>query len=186
MLETKSSLKQIVEKRKNLREQSAEAYDDPEDFVLFCYVTKNPQAYGSILEKRIREKNGMTKVDPSEERGDAIDVDGNYKEIKCSLSGDGVFNAVQIRPHHNIYSCLMFFFEINESNDVVSHFFEIPESDLLKFPGISIAHGTKQNKNSKTEYRITFDKAKSDKNANTVAAKAWRKLQEYRITNKSF
>jgi hypothetical protein len=184
MLTSKADLKQLVRTRKLVREQAETSYEDPEDFIFFCYIAKNPQSYGSLLEKRIREKNGMIKVEASQEKGDAVDVDGNFKEIKCSISDCGVFNAVQIRPHHNIHSCLLFFFEIDDSTNVVNHFFEVPEKDVLTFPGISIAHGVKANKNSKSEYRITFDKNK--KKSDTVAGRAWNELQKYKISNKIF
>jgi hypothetical protein len=183
MKQTKNILKEMVKTKKLLKNQSESNYEDSEEFVLFCYLAKNPQAYGSILEKRIIQKNQMKKVSASIERGDVIDVDGNYKEIKCSIGDHGIFNAVQIRPHHDIYSCLMFFFEIDENNNIVKHTFEIPEKEILNFIGISVAHGTKQNINSKTEYRITF--SKNEKEQATIAGKAWAQLQKYKV-NKNF
>jgi len=125
----------------------------------------------------------MKKISASLECGDVIDCDGNYKEIKCSIGDCGVFNAVQIRPHHHVHSCLMFFFEIDDNNNVINHIFEVPEKDILSFPGISVAHGTKKNTNTKTEYRITFNK--NTKDCGTIAGKAWKELQKYR-TQKEF
>jgi hypothetical protein len=177
--ESKQILKEMTRNKKVLKSQSEKDYGDWEDFILFCYIAKNPQAYGSILEKRIIQKNGMQKVSASIERGDVIDSDGNYKEIKCSIGDSGEFNAVQIRPHHDIHSCLLFFFEIDETNNVVKHIFDIPEKDIIRFPGISVAHGTKKNANSKTEYRITFNK--NTKDCGTIAGKAWTELQQYRV-----
>ena len=179
MKQSISVLKEMVSTKKLLKNQSESDYKDLEEFVLFCYLTKNPQSYGSLLEKRIIEKNEMKKVSASIERGDIIDIDGNYKEIKCSIGDRGIFNAVQIRPHHDIYSCLMFFFEIDKNNNVIKHIFEIPEKEILNLVGISVAHGTKKNVNSKTEYRITFNK--NEKEQNTIAGKAWTQLQKYKV-----
>ena len=158
----KTSLKQMAKNKKLLKEQSELVYSESEDFVLFCYVSKNPQSYGTKLQNRFIQKNKMIQVPSSMNKGDAIDVDGNYKEVKCSIGDNGTFHAVQIRPYQDIYSYILCFFEVNEEGGVFNHFFEIPSKDMLKLPGISVAHGTKSSLNKEKEYRITFSMNSND------------------------
>ena len=178
MILSKEQLKEATRLKKNLKEQPVELYEDPEDFILNCYNGRTPQSYGLVIENRIIQKNSMKKVSKMEQRGDIIE-EGVYKEIKCSISDHGYFNVVQIRPRHDIHSYLLFFFEIDENNNVINHFFEIPKDDIIKIPGLTAAHGLNNSNNSMIEYRVSFDKSKEKEGSSL--GQAWKFIQGYKI-----
>lgn len=158
----------VIQKIKN-RNQEIE-YEDSGDFIRDCFLNKTPQSYGPNIQKRIIIKNGMIKRKHSAD-GDIIDTDNRIKEIKASISCEGRFNIVQIRPHQDFYSYLLFFFEIIEDGEVNKHIFEIPKNDIMSFHGIGGAHGTKESNtnNKNVEYRVTINK--NDDNWNILNTK---------------
>lgn len=182
MILTKELLKEHAKNKKNFKKQNICEYTDPEDFILFCYQLSS-QAYGTEIEKRFIAKNNMKKISPRLHIGDAIDIDGNNKEIKCSISDSGKFNVVQIRPYQNIFSYFFIFFNIDNNQNVRQHFFEVPKTDITNFQGLSVAHGSKNTNNSDIEYRLSFN---SNNNAtNTQNGKNWLLLLEkYKIEKK--
>ena len=124
-------------------------FTDPEDFILNCYASVNPQSYGALIEQRIRDKNNMTKISNRLEEGDVLssNPDDPYpkKEVKASISEKGEFRIVQTRPNSGMNSYLLLFFEITshkpEDMRVVRHTFEVPKKELEDFVGIASAHG---------------------------------------------
>lgn len=153
-------------------------YDDGDDFIRNCFVNLNPQSYGGKIEKRIITKNNMKKVKSTLGRGDVIDTDTYYKEIKVSLSDDGVFNIVQIRPYQDFHSYLLFFFNINQDASINKYVFEIPKNEIMKLRGINGAHGTKESnsKNKNVEYRVTIK----------INDENWKLLTDKYTTKKEF
>jgi hypothetical protein len=126
-----------------------------------------------LIEKRIIKNNGFRKLKSELNIGDA-EENGLNKEIKISISADDdqpTFNIVQIRPHADISSYLIWFIEIDKNCMILNHTYEVPKEDMMKIPGIGGAHGTKiSNVNQKNvEYRVTVKK-------NSVA---WKFLQSY-------
>ena len=181
MLST-DDLKKMAKSKRLLKEENISNYKDPQDFILFCN-TLSPQSYGCCIQNRVIEKNSLIKLKSSDQRGDVIE-NGINKEIKASISQYGKFNAVQIRPHHvDIGTYLLCFFEIDSSENVINHFFDIPKEEIVKVPGFAVAHGSIKDNNSMAEYRLTFDK-NSDK-VNTAYGKAWSYIQKFKV-NKNF
>jgi hypothetical protein len=174
----------LTKSRIDLKDHEYDWYENDDDFIRFCFVAKTPQSYGTAIQERLATKNSFKTVKSSEERGDVIE-NGEYKEIKASISAKGSFRAVQIRPHHNYTSCILAFFHILEDGTIEKHFFEVPEKDTMSIPGISLAHGTKKNKhkNSQLEYAATFD-IPSDKNKKkfTQPEIAWNYIQKFAVT----
>jgi hypothetical protein len=155
---TTNILREMTVAKRTAKRQDTD-YDDCDDFIRNCYVNLTPQSYGSKIEKRVRNKNGMTKVKSTLGKGDGIDSDGNYKEIKSSISDCNCFNVVQIRPYQDFYSYLLFFFNITEDGNVEKYMFEVPKNELMMLKGINGAHGTKDSNsgNKNIEYRLTIN-----------------------------
>lgn len=151
-------------------------HKDPDTFIRDCFVNRTPQSYGCRIEKRYIEKNKMTKI-KKKNHGDAMDgLEAN--EIKGSISDNGSFNIVQIRPHDIFDYYLVLFFEIASNGDVFQHFFKVPKSDMMTFRGVGRAHGTKESnvKNANVEYRLTVKK--NDDN--------WNRLYQFYQVKKEF
>lgn len=165
-------LKEQTKIKKQQKLENPDNYINWDEFVLLCYNTRTPQSYGALIEKRIIKNNGFRKL-KSELNIDA-EENGLNKEIKISISADDdqpTFNIVQIRPHADISSYLIWFIEIDKNCMILNHTYEVPKEDMMKIPGIGGAHGTKiSNVNQKNvEYRVTVKK-------NSVA---WKFLQSY-------
>ena len=166
----------LKEQTKIKKQQKLENPDNDinwDEFVLLCYNTRTPQSYGALIEKRIIKNNGFRKLKSELNVGDA-EENGLNKEIKISISADDdqpTFNIVQIRPHADISSYLIWFIEIDKNCMILNHTYEVPKEDMMKIPGIGGAHGTKiSNVNQKNvEYRVTVKK-------NSIA---WKFLQSY-------
>jgi hypothetical protein len=166
----------LKEQTKIKKQQKLENPDNDinwDEFVLLCYNTRTPQSYGALIEKRIIKNNGFRKLKSELNIGDA-EENGLNKEIKISISADDdqpTFNIVQIRPHADISSYLIWFIEIDKNCMILNHTYEVPKEDMMKIPGIGGAHGTKiSNVNQKNvEYRVTVKK-------NSIA---WKFLQSY-------
>lgn len=166
-------LKEQTKIKKQQKSENPDAYVHWDDFILLCYNTRTPQSYGALIEKRIIQKNGLRKLKSELNIGDA-EENGLYKEIKISISSDDnkpTFNIVQIRPHANIFSYLIWFIEIDKDCMIINHTFEVPKEDIMNIPGVGGAHGTKEsNVNQKNiEYRVTVKKNSA----------AWNFLQLY-------
>ena len=169
----KQILKEMVIQKIKAKKENVELYSDPEDFILNCYLNRTPQSYGALIEKRIIKKNNLKKLKAKYNIGDAEENKKN-KEIKVSISDNDIFNIVQIRPHADIFSYIIWFFEITNIGEVQFYCFEIPKKDIMTIDGLGGAHGTKEsNKEQKNiEYRVSIKK-----NSN-----AWFKLQSYKRT----
>jgi hypothetical protein len=166
-------LKEQTKIKKQQKLENPDNYINWDEFVLLCYNTRTPQSYGALIEKRIIKNNGFRKLKSELNIGDA-EENGLNKEIKISISADDdqpTFNIVQIRPHADISSYLIWFIEIDKNCMILNHTYEVPKEDMMKIPGIGGAHGTKiSNVNQKNvEYRVTVKK-------NSVA---WKFLQSY-------
>jgi hypothetical protein len=166
-------LKEQTKIKKQQKLENPDNYINWDEFVLLCYNTRTPQSYGALIEKRIIKNNGFRKLKSELNIGDA-EENGLNKEIKISISADDdqpTFNIVQIRPHADISSYLIWFIEIDKNCMILNHTYEVPKEDMMKIPGIGGAHGTKiSNVNQKNvEYRVTVKK-------NSIA---WKFLQSY-------
>lgn len=138
-------------------------------FVLHCYAFLNPQAYGSQIQKRFINVNNLQHVPSTVGRGDCIE-NSSFKEIKSSISAEGEFSIVQIRPHHNLKSYLLLFFKICDDGEVENYFFDVP-SDILYSMKLSNAHGKKESKNLEKEYRMTVK----------IGDENWNKFLDFRV-----
>ena len=170
---TLNILKEQTRIKKQQKLENPDAYEHWDEFILLCYNTRTPQSYGALIEKRIIKLNGFRKLKSELNIGDA-EENGFNKEIKISISADDeqpTFNIVQIRPHANISSYLIWFIEIDKECNILNHTFEVPKEDMMKIPGVGGAHGTKEsNVNQKNiEYRVTVKKNSA----------AWKFLQPY-------
>lgn len=147
------------------------------DYVKAAVTFTSAQSYGSKVESMYIKKRGFSKVQPSEERGDAYDdKTSKHMEIKFTAvsSPDYRANIVQIRPHHDLdeYHILIFNKDTNQTQLYVLSKHEIAEE--IKLTGSQLAHGTKSNhdaSNKRTEYAIRFNE-KSDTH------KRWQKYRQ--------
>ena len=102
------TLKDVYYKRsqiiKYIKELDNGIYDLNIEEFLYAISFLTPQSFGSKLQKFIQKRLSLTTIKPSLDMGDAVDSDGFYCEIKCSLINDTnkTINIVQIRPWHNI------------------------------------------------------------------------------------
>jgi hypothetical protein len=162
-------------KQKRLHKKSGYDFNQPlDDFIRYCYAYKSAQSYGPAIENRYRLNLNLPKVDAQLEAGDTIENQKN-KEVKASISDCGKFNAVQIRPHHNVQSYVFPWFDIDEEGNVEEYLFDIP-SKVVYGLKLSSAHGLKEDVHSSKEYRITI--TKGDKN--------WQKILPYRVKGKKW
>lgn len=117
----------------------------------------SPQRRTSILENELRETNGWEKVKPSLNKGDYLDKDGKYFELKTSATNkNGCINFDQIRPWQQVdyYHCIYWDLE----NPEKSKAYDLSKQEMLnevKRLG-SASHGTKtaNSVNQNIEYSI--------------------------------
>lgn len=71
-------------------------------FEIMSYL--HPSTYGKYIQDRYIYDKGLESISSLEDRGDCMDVNGNYYELKTSFidSVNSRINVVQIRPWQNI------------------------------------------------------------------------------------
>jgi hypothetical protein len=125
----------------------------------------SPQSKGPKQEKRIVDMLGGQKIKSTADKGDYVDKNGDFFEIKCSTpSKDGlVLNMVQIRLHQKIEYYMCFFIDdINYNNNFAFILSKEQMKTEVEKIGAS-AHGAKKKDKSfiefsplNKEYRITI------------------------------
>ena len=117
----------------------------------------SPQKRTGFLEDKMRSIFSWRKVKATENKGDYIDCDGKYFELKCSSTNDSnTINILQIRPWQDVDYYRIVYFDLDDSSKSKSYI--LTKSDMLseiEKNGNAI-HGTKDaNKsNNKIEYAI--------------------------------
>lgn len=144
------------------------------DFIRCCYAYKTPQSYGPAIEARYRNNLNLPKIPEEQEAGDTLE-DGKNKEVKASISDCGKFNAVQIRPHHDVHSYVFPWFDIDKDGNVAEYLFDIPKNVVYDL-SLGSAHGLKKDIHDKKEYRITIK----------IGDKNWQKILPYRVEGKKW
>jgi hypothetical protein len=126
-------------------------------FLMYMKLYFTPQSYGIRIQNRIIKENGWNSIPSTLNRGDSIDKDGKYNEIKISyLTPNDFYNLIQIRLYQNIdYYYLMFV--DSEYNPIYVTLTESQMKELVNKYGTA-AHGTKNSilENKNIEYRITI------------------------------
>lgn len=132
--------------------------DDPEFINYVCFL--NPQSYGDKMQKYLFKKYNLKPINAHQDKGDAVDNNGIYYEIKGSLISESnkKVDIVQIRPWQKIDYYLIGIFVTNiEKIHILKLTKEemLYECDILK---ASFAHGTQENlkNNENVEFRLSF------------------------------
>ena len=155
----------------------------------YCLVNRlSGQQTGPLIEKYIRHKGGMCKVNASECCGD-VKYNENFIEIKVSLGGKdrNKFNYVQIRPSHTItyYILTAYYLDwttIEDDGELFVFLIKKPNMiNLLEKYG-SYAHGT-----IKQLGKISKESILNSSNVEyalrpTYGDDLWSNLLEYRYT----
>jgi hypothetical protein len=134
-------------------------YSEP-TIISGAFMFSKSQSYGSIIETMVMSRFELSKVSAKEATGDAADNKGNIYEIKGSISTEGKFHAVQIRPTHKIHAYIFSFYNITTTKDntiVMQNFtLFIPSDKIMTLP-LQNAHGVVgKDTHANSEYRITI------------------------------
>lgn len=109
------ALDEVLERLDTIRAlaSKSKSYSFDEPWAVFVRRMRmlTPQAYGTRIQNYLAGVLGWTVVGSKLDRGDVVDADGQYWEIKSTIitaSNPGV-NFVQIRPHQDIagYHCFV-------------------------------------------------------------------------------
>jgi hypothetical protein len=116
----------------------------------------NPQSWGTRVQNWLIDHYGWTPVPPSDERGDALDEDGEHWEVKVTMPTmwSSRLNFVQIRPFHDIAGYHMFV--ITPDNEIVRY--RLTKAQMhteLELCG-QFAHGVSTATTDNQEFAIRF------------------------------
>lgn len=136
-----------------------------EEFIKAMSLLK-PQSYGKRIENRIIQDLNNKPVSPKEDKGDMVDNNGQFYEIKTSLitETNNALNLVQIRLWQEIdyYFCLAF--DLRNLKDIAIHQFMLTKEQMTKemlLLNATSAHGTKsaikENKTVELRYSLKID-----------------------------
>jgi hypothetical protein len=135
-------------------------------FMIIAPLTS--QSKGPKQEERIIYMFGGKKIKSEADKGDYVDANGNFFEVKCSTPSKNlnVLNIVQIRPHQQIeYYICCFIDDVQYMNNYCFKLSKEQMNDELDMIGHS-AHGAAIKVQLNKEYRISIDLNKLD-NVNT-------------------
>lgn len=147
--------------------------DSIEDIGIFDLISilggngRSPQKNISILEKKLSSLNSWKRVKASDNRGDYVDKDGKYFELKTSFTNDAqCINLDQIRPWQKVNYYRAIYIDFDSPDDSVSYI--IPKDDIVELcKNASATHGTKtineSNVNIEKSLRISISDKKFDK-----------------------
>ena len=127
-------------------------------FLKLMYVHFTSQSYGSRVQNRLIKEYELLKVPSHMDKGDAINKQEKYGEIKISFKNyEGDFSFVQIRPYQK---CDFYFLQaINPDENFKQYSFIITKKDietvLTKFKATN-CHGVSKNKKDKTQEELRF------------------------------
>ena len=163
--------------RKEGEEDKKFGFDLPyKHFLKLMYACFTSQSYSGRIEARIIIEYGLTKIGADLDRGDCINKNRKYGEIKVSYKTlKNQFNFVQIRPHQDldfyILQC------INQDEDFRVYNFFLTKAQMTTFMemfGASNCHGVVENKTDRTkeEKRMTV----------TFESDAWKHLMDNHLT----
>lgn len=133
----------------------------------------SPQKRTSFLEAKMKDMFSWTKVKPTEDRGDYIDCNDKYFELKCSSTNDNnTINILQIRPWQKVDYYRVVYFDLYEPKNSKAYILTKEQmfTEVKKIG--SPTHGTKTANalNENIEYSIhlplnnEWDKLYLDKN----------------------
>lgn len=140
--------------------QTLEDINSLEDF-LQIISSLSTQAKAPLVEKFLAKRNSWKKLSPSQEKGDFIDKDGNYIELKVSFHNkEEKLNLRQVRLYQNIDKYICYYFDDMEKLQDNSKCFILSKEEMeqeVKSAG-SFTHGTKRanQENKNVEYSITI------------------------------
>lgn len=121
-----------------------------------------PQKRTKFLEDKMIEDFSWTPVSSSVGRGDYIDSNGKYFELKCSSSNDSnTINILQIRPWQDIDYYLVIYFDLDDYRK--SKAYILSKNDMINEINklSSSCHGTKianmRNENVEKSIHLPID-----------------------------
>lgn len=138
-----AALDTLLSVRDAAAKDAAFGQEDPWPLFIRKMRLLSAQSYGGRIERYLISHFGWEKVPQADDRGDAVDGDGRYWEIKVSVMyrPDGaVANFVQLRPWQDIDGYQLFVVDVDNR---VWRFVLTPEQmadEVDRFGGY--AHGT--------------------------------------------
>lgn len=158
LAELDSLIAQVDAIRSQARTDSRYGFDEPWEVFARHMRLLTPQSYGLRVEAWLTEKFGWTSVPSSEGRGDIVDKQGNYWEMKVTfITGTNErANFVQLRPHQDIAGYHLFVIQPNYTRVHLVLTAEEMAHEIQRLG--SSAHGTKGAvaANSTREWAIRF------------------------------
>lgn len=158
-----NKLNEFFSMRKQIRtsgKNKTYGFDLPyKHFLMVMYAWFTSQSYSGRIEKRIIRDLGLKKISSRLDRGDCINSNGKYGEIKISYKNiDEQFSFVQVRPHQDLDFYLLQC--IDPDDDFKLYNFFLTKNEMLNFLEMfngSNCHGVVEFKNdrSQEEKRIT-------------------------------
>jgi hypothetical protein len=153
-------LKLRAEVRKKGNKNKKYGFEFPLNFFLktmYCFFT--PQSYGTRIQNRLIIDYDLMSVPASEDKGDVVNKNNKYGELKCSFRDiEDKVHFVQIRPFQG---CDFYLFTaIDSKDDYKEYNFCVLKKDIKNFLEKLKAHnchGVKKNKkdNSREELRFS-------------------------------
>lgn len=130
--------------------------DLPWPVFLRCMRLVSAQSAGPRMQNRLARDHGWTLVPASMDRGDVVDADGQYHEVKVTFvtGSNRRANFVQLRPHQDISGYHLFVVDEDMS---VCHLYVPKDAMARELATIgSVAHGTAAAvaENTTVEYAI--------------------------------
>ena len=120
-----------------------------EGVIISLMRVSHPQSYGGIIEKILRNSFKLKRT--SDGNGDIETSHGKKIEVKSGYIRDGIFRAVQIRPHEK--NDFYLFIVISKEKETVRCFY-IPAREIEK-RSVNKAHG--KSIHETTEYTINVN-----------------------------
>lgn len=135
-----------------------------------------PQNYGTRIETRIINKLNLKKVKSNQNKGDCVDEDNNFIEIKASIV-DGInmyCNIANIRNYQDLDYYLVVCFDVRFADNLVLHSFILSKKEMIqecKILNATAQIGTKEANqlNENVEKRLSI-------NIESDTFKRWKEL----------
>jgi len=135
-------------------------FDDKWSIFIKKVLALSPKSYGTKIQNRIIEKNGLSSVKANENLGD-FEKNNQYFEVKTSLITitNKTANITGIRPWQEVDGYYIFIIDAKNHNNIITYSFKLSknemEGELTKLKAIPI-NGTKKANEGNTKSALRF------------------------------
>jgi hypothetical protein len=141
-------------------------FDDEWSIFIKKILALSPKSYGTKIQNRIIEKNGLSSVKANKDLGD-FEKNNRYFEIKTSLVTitNKIANIVGIRPWQEVDGYYIFIIDAKDYNKIVTYSFKLSKDEMkdeLEKLNAKPISGTKKanegNANSALRFSLSLEK----------------------------